>query len=137
MCVQRTTEALLARDERDEFDLGAGEVDRGGHAVEVLVLGGWPHDVGEREVGDEHVVDALLLGPMVDAEGRRRVALRVEVDHEHVGTRPREGGGEVDRGRRLADAALLVRDRQDAGRWPASGSTSSSKAMRRRVSSAS
>ena len=114
--VECAAEALLARDERHELDLGAGEVDGGGNAVELLVLGGWPDDVGEREVGDQHVVDALLVGTVVDAEGRRRVALRVEVDHEHVRAGAGQCGGEVHRGRGLADAALLVGDREDPWR---------------------
>ena len=44
-----------------------------------------------------------------DAEAAGRVGLRIEVDHEHGRARLRETGGDVDRGRRLADAALLVR----------------------------
>ena len=44
-----------------------------------------------------------------DAEAARGVGLRVEVDHEHRRARLREARGDVDRGRRLADAALLVR----------------------------
>ena len=70
-----------------------------------------------------------------DAETGRGVALGVEVDHEHPVAERGERGPEVDRGRRLADAALLVGDGHDvrAGpgvrhgrslrslRWPPSG----------------
>ena len=45
-----------------------------------------------------------------------RVALRVEVDHQDPVAQVREGRAQADRGRGLADAALLVRDRDDAGR---------------------
>ena len=47
------------------------------------------------------------------AEPRGRVRLRVEVDDERALAGLREAGGEVDRGRRLADAALLVREGVD------------------------
>ena len=47
------------------------------------------------------------------AEPGSRVRLRVEVDDERRLAGLREAGGEVDRGRRLADAALLVRERVD------------------------
>ena len=53
-------------------------------------------------------------GRPVDAEAGRGVALRIEVDDEHPLADGGEGGGEVDRGRRLADAALLVGDGDDA-----------------------
>ena len=49
------------------------------------------------------------------AEAGGRVRLRVEVDEQAALAGLREAGGEVDGGRRLADAALLVRDCVDAG----------------------
>ena len=53
------------------------------------------------------------------AEPRGRVRLRIEVDDERPLTGLGQARGEVDRGRRLADAALLVRDRVDRRRAPA------------------
>ena len=53
-----------------------------------------------------------------DAEPGRGVALRVEVDHQHPVPERRQRGAEVDRGRGLADAALLVGDGEDMGRGP-------------------
>ena len=64
------------------------------------------------EIVDQHVVDARRVRAVLDAERGRGVALRVEVDDEHPGAGPGQRCGEVDGGRRLADAALLVRDRQ-------------------------
>ena len=52
---------------------------------------------------------------MADPEPGRRVALGVEVDHQDPEAELGEGRAEVDGGRRLADAALLVRDREDPG----------------------
>ena len=46
-------------------------------------------------------------------EAGRGVALRVEVDHQHPVAERRQRGAEVDRGGRLADAALLVGDGDD------------------------
>ena len=46
------------------------------------------------------------------------VALRVEVDHQDPVAEVGEAGAEVDRRRRLADAALLVGDGHDAGQRP-------------------
>src|SRR5262249_47094928 len=48
------------------------------------------------------------------AQPRGRVRLRVEIDHERALAGFREAGCEVDRGRRLADSALLVGDRKSA-----------------------
>src|SRR5262249_58176380 len=52
---------------------------------------------------------------LVDAETRARVALRVEVDDEHALADRCERGAEIDGGRGLADAALLVGEREHAG----------------------
>ena len=52
----------------------------------------------------------------VDAETDRQRALRVEVDQQHLAAVLGQRGAEVDRGRGLADAALLVAHRDDAGR---------------------
>ena len=49
------------------------------------------------------------------AEPRRERALRVEVDREHAAAVLGERRAEVDGGRRLADAALLVAEGDDAG----------------------
>src|SRR5690606_318567 len=61
-----------------------------------------------------HVVDAGSIRRVCDIEGRRGVALRIEVDDEHLGAELGKGGGEVDGSRRLAHAALLIRDGEDS-----------------------
>ena len=50
-----------------------------------------------------------------EAERRRRVALRVEVEDQDAQAVQGQRGGDVDRRRRLSDAALLVGHRQDPG----------------------
>ena len=52
---------------------------------------------------------------VVDAEGGGGVALRVEVDDEDPLPELGERGGDVHRGRGLADPALLVGDHHDPG----------------------
>ena len=52
----------------------------------------------------------------LDAEPGRQRALRVEVDREHLASVAGERGGQVDGRRGLADAALLVAQRDDARR---------------------
>ena len=47
-----------------------------------------------------------------DAQARGGVALRVGVDQQHLSPDRRQGGAQVDGGGGLADAALLVGDRQ-------------------------
>ena len=58
--------------------------------------------------------DVELLGR--DAQTNRQGALGVEVDQEHLASTLSEGGAEVDRGRCLAHATLLVAQRDDARR---------------------
>src|SRR5207245_3222983 len=62
---------------------------------------------------NEDVGDAAFDRVEVDAETDGEVRLGIEVDAEDVVTKRRERAAEVDGARRLADAALLVRDRDD------------------------
>ena len=52
----------------------------------------------------------------VDAETGRGIALRIEIDDQHFLADGGERGAEIDRRRGLADAALLVGDREHARR---------------------
>ena len=112
--LQRLLQAPLARDHRDELDLRAGQVDRRGHAVQVGGLGALRRGVGDADLTEEHLVHRGDAGAVVHAQRGARVPLRVEVDHEHLQPLQRQRGREVHRARRLADPALLVRDRQHA-----------------------
>ena len=74
------------------------------------------HDsVAHRRFGGEHVVGGEAAVAAIDAEAGRGVALRIEIDDQYLLADGGERGAEIDRGRGLADAALLVGDRQDAG----------------------
>ena len=65
-------------------------------------------------LAEQHLAGAALELLLVDAAAHGRVALRIEVDQQHAALGRRQRRGEIDRGGRLADAALLVRDRDDA-----------------------
>ena len=71
-------------------------------------------DVAEAALADQHVVAGGDAALAVDAEAGRGIALRIEIDDEDALADRRERRAEVDRGRRLADAALLIRHDKDA-----------------------
>ena len=75
------------------------------------------HDLGDRLALDEDVVDARDLGVVLDAERGAGVPLGVEVDDEHGAAGLGQGRRDVDRRRRLADPALLVRHGEHPGTW--------------------
>ena len=70
--------------------------------------------VAHRGLAGEHVVGRGAARLALDAEPGRGVALRVEIDDQDMLADGGERGAEIDGGRGLADAALLVGDRQHA-----------------------
>ena len=70
--------------------------------------------VAQRRFADQHVIGRAVAVAAVDAEPGRGVALRIEIDDQHALADGGQRGAEIDRGRGLADAALLVGERQDA-----------------------
>src|SRR3546814_3560506 len=60
-------------------------------------------------LGAQQVVALKFALCVTDSGPGRGIALRVEVDNQRAPAGRRERGGEVDRGRCLADPALLVR----------------------------
>src|SRR5690606_34305343 len=97
-------------------DLSAGEMNRGGKAVQLAAFGALLHDIRDLDVIDDDVVDAHGVGAMLDAQRSGCVSLGIEVNDQHAGAVLGEGGREIHRGRGLADPALLVRDRDHARR---------------------
>src|SRR5205085_9446414 len=108
---ERLREVALAVAALRELDDCACELGFRRHEVEVRE-GGVLRELPKRRTV-EQVVARGAVG--AHAEPRRRVRLRVEVDDERPLPGLGEAGGEVDRSRRLADAALLVRERVDPG----------------------
>ncbi len=70
-------------------------------------------DVGERPLADEEAVHGVVGVTLARAEDVRQVGLRIEVDAERPLPALRDRGEQVERGRGLADAALLVEHRDD------------------------
>ena len=108
--VEGVLEDRLAADGARQLQLGAGQVEvrrqhgeaRGRRAPQGV---GDPAALGEQRVGGR--LPRLELGAQV----LRGVGLGVHVDHEHPLAQAGQGRAEVDRGRGLPHAALLVDDR--------------------------
>ena len=106
---ERLVERALAADERGQGELGPGQVDRRDGDVHLDGL----DDVGDRDAMDEHVEHRALDRVGVHALAHGQVALGIEVDDEDAAPLFVERHAEVERRRRLRDAALLVRERDD------------------------
>ncbi len=96
-----------------ELKLEAGEIHGGGRDVQ-------PRDCGRHHrfaqgcFADQHVIGRAAAVAAVDAEAGRGVALGIEVDDQDALADRSQRRAEVDCSRGLADAALLVGERQDA-----------------------
>ena len=110
---QHSGEDLLAGHLVDEVHFGGRQVDVGGDDVEVRCRGVLDRLGRILDRADEQVVD---IGDIVGGYGEScgEGALRVEVDAQDLAAILGEGRAEVDRGRRLADPALLVAQGDDA-----------------------
>ena len=65
---------------------------------------------------DHQVVTGNIAVVAGDSEPGRGIALRIEIDDQHPLADGGEGRGEIDRRRRLADAALLIGYGEDTRR---------------------
>ena len=107
--LEGVAQAVLAKLEGHQFDVGAEQVlVRGDHA-EVLELGGERRLLG-RDLAHDDLVGAVAVGIAEEAEAAGGVGLRVAVDQQRAGAERGERCREVDGGRGLADSALLVGD---------------------------
>ena len=73
--------------------------------------------IGERGAIHQHLVRTRRAGSMVKSERHRILLLGIEIHQEHREPAEREGSRQVDARCGLADAALLVGDNEDAGKW--------------------
>ena len=74
--------------------------------------GGFEDRLAHRHLAGEHIVSRAAAAFAIDAEPGRGIALRVEVDDQHMLPDGSERRAEIDCGRGLADAALLIGDGQ-------------------------
>ena len=72
--------------------------------------------IAQPRLADQHVIGRVAPVAAVDAEPGRGIALRIEIDDQHPLADRGQRGAEIDRGGGLADAALLVGEREDRGR---------------------
>jgi hypothetical protein len=137
---QRVAHHAVAPLPVDELDLCPREVRRGRKDVEVAELHLAHSAFLDGGLADQDVVDGGLEAVLLEPDATRRVPLWVAVDEKGPLLGDGEAGGEVDGGRRLADAPFLVRDRDDAGHlvlavmrgWEAEGGASRSPDGRQR-----
>jgi len=108
---ERLGEVALVVVATGELDDRARELGLCRNEVEVLERGVLD------ELGERSAVEEVVARRSVRAhpEPGRRVGLRVEVDDERTLAGLRKAGGKIDGGRRLTDAALLVRESVDPG----------------------
>ena len=88
---QGPLQAALPGDQRDQLDLGTGQVDGGRDAGQTRDRLDLVERSGQRLTVDEDLVDARLPGVVRDRQRRRRVPLGVEVDDEHPQARAGPG----------------------------------------------
>ena len=103
---ERLLQRALAADLARERHVGAGQVDRRDGDVD-LALG---DHLADRGAVHEHVEHRPLDRVRVHPLRHRQVSLRVEVDAEHAHPLLGQRDAQVERRRRLGDAALLVRE---------------------------
>src|SRR4029077_2633141 len=109
---QRVAQPIFAALQRDQLDLGASEIGLGcdqgkiWYGCRVGCLGQW------QVVGDQAIAADSTFGAG-NAKPGGGVALWIEVDQQDALIDGSQGGGQVDRRGGLADAALLVGDRQN------------------------
>jgi hypothetical protein len=106
---------VLSLRSSDELYLGACQVWSRGEHIEMLELHAPESSVRDVGLVQEYVIGGSLKAGAIDANATRRVSLWVTVDEESSAFGNRQAGGQVDRGGGLANPALLVCDRDDAG----------------------
>ena len=93
---------------------GRDQVLVGGHQFEIGVIDRRAAPRRRRCRRATHRSSSARTRALVDAAAHGRVALRIDVDQQHAPLRRRQRGGEIDARRRLADAAFLIGDGEDA-----------------------
>src|SRR5262249_33137216 len=67
----------------------------------------------QARLADQHVIGRAAPVAAIDAEPRRGIALRIEIDDQHALTNRCECRSKIDRCGCLADATFLIRERED------------------------
>ena len=109
--IERFPEGMLSTDRAEQLDLGRSQLERGRRDVDSGGLGR-NHDLGHRcpRIGED-VGNGALDDSQVDPEPHGQVRLGIHVDAQDPVALLCERPAQVDRSRRLADATLLIRNR--------------------------
>src|SRR5690606_26845032 len=113
--LERAAQHQLALRPVDQLDLGTDQVAARGRDVEERKVEASDEDVVEREPLDHDVVHGGVHVRALDADPAGRVALVVNGDNERSPLGDGQAVTKIYGGCRLANAALLVRDGDDAG----------------------
>ncbi len=108
---EQVFQAALAAFDADEFDLGAGQVARGGNDREAVDRRRQNEFVQVGVGAGDRLVDRAagrVLAFLSEAAGG--VALGIAVDEQHFAAVEGEGGGQIDRRGGLSDSTFLVCD---------------------------
>ena len=97
----------------DTLELRTGQVQMARQDPEVLLFR-LSHRIRERRVGGQHVVERLARILEIDPEVDRQVGLGIAVHEQHTPAGPRQRRSEIGDGGGLADAALVVENRDHA-----------------------
>ena len=102
-----------ATSDLSQFHLNARQIGIRRHKMQAG-QGGFNSGLQDGSLAQQDVIDGC--GPLLAryAKARRGIALRIKVEDQHALADSGQGGTKIDRRRCLADAALLVGDRQNA-----------------------
>ncbi len=110
-------EFALASEGLDQLDFGTDQVRGRRQNMQVFEVGFHQYLVG-RGLTEQGMVDRDLQGLLVQTDAAAGVALRIHVHQQRPLFGDRQGSGEIDGGRRLADSALLIGDGHDMSHDP-------------------
>ena len=113
---EHPAEHELPADLVHELDFGTGQVDVARQQVHAVDRCLEHHVAGGDAALHQDVVDGGIQLMRLEAKANRQRSLRIEVDQEHPAAHFGQCRSEADRGRGLADAALLIADGDDSGR---------------------
>src|SRR5882672_11622687 len=113
-CFERVPKSMLASLYSDELDLGSHQVDVRRQQTKAG-YDGRPDCLLRRLPTQQHVIDRGVETALLDPQPGRRIALRIQVHEERRALGESEPSREIDGGRRLSYAALLIHDRESLG----------------------
>ncbi len=111
--LERAAKRRLAAFAFDQLELGADEILGRGEDGEVWQAGNGEDDLARAAALDEHVVERQIDFVFGDPYATGGIALGIGVEEKGPAFSDRQRRGEIDRGRRLADATLLIGNRYD------------------------